>query len=89
MKVAIHNGWLVFDNERPGEHHDASKTIRGRIRLTSISSYARETTAYGGIREPVMKTVTRVWSTPGEHAWAIDGDHQALLDSYFGGEGVR
>lgn len=42
MKVAITNGWLVFDNEIPGnvEDHYPYKFRRGRLRLDSVSSYA-------------------------------------------------
>jgi hypothetical protein len=86
MKVAIHNGWLVFDNQLAHPDIYPFKCRHGRIRMDSISSYADATEFAGGASpEPC----TLVWVSGQDDAWRINGDHQELLDGYFGGERVR
>ena len=84
MKVAIHNGWLVFDNQLGDYAHNvAMKHAHGRVRMDSIAQYLSGLD-YVGASTP--EPVTYVWSYGDGHAWRLNGNHQELLDGYFGAE---
>lgn len=83
MRVAIHNGWLVFDNQLANPDLYPVKCRHGRLRLASIASYAQHEEYAGGANpEPC----TLVWMNGQDDPWRINGYHQERLDGYFGSE---
>jgi hypothetical protein len=88
MKVAIANGWLVFDNElESGEEAcNPFKHVRGRVRLADVCSYTRAKVYNGWGDAGGWPLVTMVWERGQEAPWHVRGDHQELLDGYFGSQ---
>jgi hypothetical protein len=84
VKVAITNGWLVFDNQL-GEYecNVCQKHAQGRVRLNTVAQYAK---GYDYVMGGSPERVTFVWSMGDPAPWRISGDHQPMLDDYFGGQ---
>jgi hypothetical protein len=76
VKVAITNGWLVFDNELENDDNYVYRSKRGRVRLSDVVSYSR---VYGD-----DGWWTLLNPSAGGDPWHVKGDHQELLDGYFG-----